>query len=95
MGRKLHEWADVPAGHDSPLNYAVTTRDLSLIDMVDKAVRAGRAILAYQPVVTSGDTSRPAFYEGLIRVMDKNRRVITASDFIGAIESTETGRLID
>ena len=95
MGRNLKKWADIPAGHDSPLNFAITSRDQSILQMVDKAVRRNRAMLAYQAVVPAGDTSRPAFYEGLIRVMDDTGRVIPAADFINQIEATELGRKID
>lgn len=95
MRRNLRKWADVPAGHDNPLNYAVGKRDQSVLRMVDDAVRSNRAMLAYQAIVPAGDPGRPAFYEGLIRVMDETRRVIPARDFIGEVEATETGRLID
>lgn len=88
-------WADIPAGHDSPLNFAVTSRDQSVVQMVDDAVRQGRVILAYQSVVPAGDPARPAFFEGLIRVMDNTGRIIPAQDFITEIEATETGRIID
>ena len=95
MGRNLRNWADVPAGHDTPLNYAVSERDRSVLQMVDEAVRQRRVVLAYQAVVPAGAPGRPAFYEGLIRVLDETRRVIPARDFINEIEATETGRMID
>lgn len=88
-------WADIPAGHDSPLNFAVASRDAQVVRMVDDAVREGRAMLAYQAVVPAGDPARPAFFEGLIRVMDGTGRIIPAQDFIAAIEATETGRIVD
>ena len=95
MGRDLKKWADIPAGHDSPLNFAVSSRDRSIIQMVETAVRKKRAMLAYQAVVPAGNTSRPAFYEGLIRVMDDTGRVIPAREFIDQVEATEIGREID
>jgi len=95
MGQHPGNWADIPPGHDNPLNFAVISRDRSVVQMVADAVRAGRAMLAYQAVVPAGDTARPAFYEGLIRVMDGTDRIIPARDFISAIEATETGRIID
>ncbi len=95
MGRNWKKWADVPAGQDNPLNYAVAARDRSTLDMVDEAVRHKQVLMAYQPVVPARNQSRPAYYEGLIRVMDATGRVIPARDFIGAIETTETGRIID
>ncbi len=87
--------ADTPAGHNDPLSYAVAARDQSTIQMVEQAVRHKQVMLAYQAIVPAGDQSRPAFYEGLIRVLDETGRIIPAKDFIGAIEETETGRIID
>lgn len=95
MRRNLGKWADIPAGHDNPLNYAIRKRDEAVLQLVDDAVRGDRAVLAYQAIVPAGDPGRPAFYEGLIRVMDETCRIIPAKDFIATIEPTETGRLID
>ncbi len=89
------KWADVPAGHDNPLNYAVSARDRSVIDMADAAVRHKQVMLAFQPVVTASQTDKPAFYEGLIRVTDATGRVIPEREFIGEIETRELGRIID
>ncbi|KZY37779.1 diguanylate phosphodiesterase, partial [Roseovarius sp. HI0049] len=95
MGRFPTIWADIPAGHDNPLNFAVTSRDRSVIQMVTDAVQNDRAMLAYQAIVPAGAPDKPAFYEGLIRVMDSTGRIIPACDFIAEIEATETGRIID
>lgn len=95
MGRKGMKWANVPAGQHNPLAYAVTARDQSVLQMVDDAVRHKNVMLAYQAVVPSGQQDAPAFYEGLIRVLDEAGRVIPARDFIEAVETQETGRLID
>jgi len=94
MGQK-RKWANIPAGQDSPLNYAISARDRSVVDMVDQAVRHKQVMLAFQAVVPTGRQSRPAFYEALIRVMDETGRVIPAREFIQEIETTETGRVID
>jgi len=88
-------WADVPHGHRDPLSYALTLRDRSTVQMVDDAVRHNQVMLAFQPVVPAGQSQKVAFYEGLIRIMDATGRIIPARDFIGAIETTETGRIID
>ncbi|WP_299848159.1 EAL domain-containing protein [uncultured Roseovarius sp.] len=88
-------WADIPAGHDNPLSYAVTARDRTVIDMVNQAVKHKQVMLAFQSVVPATRQSKPAFYEGLIRILDETGRIIPACDFIGAIETTETGRVID
>lgn len=95
MGQDPTKWADIPAGHDSPLNFAVASRDRKVIEMVTDAVKNDRAMLAYQAIVPAGAPNKPAFYEGLIRVMDTTGRIIPACDFIAEIETTETGRLID
>ncbi|MDF1668505.1 MAG: EAL domain-containing protein [Roseovarius sp.] len=87
--------ADIPAGQQDPLSYAVSARDRSTIQMVEQAVRHKQVLLAYQAVVPAGDQSRPAFYEGLIRVLDETGRIIPAKEFIDSIEETETGRVID
>lgn len=63
--------------------------------MVDAAVAEGRVRLAFQPVVATGPTGSPAFYEGLVRIVDHDGRAIPASAFIGAIEATELGRRLD
>jgi len=82
-------------GRDDPVSSAVAGRDRSVIDMVDQAVRHSQVMLAYQAIVTAGQPDRPAFYEGLIRVLDATGRVIPARDFIEQIEVMETGRVID
>ncbi|WP_306113427.1 MULTISPECIES: EAL domain-containing protein [unclassified Roseovarius] len=88
-------WADLPTGHDNPLSYAVSARDRSVIEMVNHAVKHKQVMLAFQTVVPSANQNHPAFYEGLIRVLDETGRIIPARDFIDAIETTETGRVID
>ncbi|MEM6481571.1 MAG: EAL domain-containing protein [Pseudomonadota bacterium] len=95
MGRNSKKWANLPAGQHNPLAYAVTARDQSVLQMVDDAVRHKNVMLAYQSVVPSGQQDTPAFYEGLIRVLDDAGRVIPAGEFIEAVETQETGRLID
>ena len=63
--------------------------------MVEDALDQGRVMLAYQAVVPSRNTAKPAFYEGLIRILDDSRRILPAKDFMNAIEVTEVGRKID
>ena len=95
MARTKADWSDIQAGHENPLNYAVMSRDKATIQMVDEALDAGRVMLAYQAGVPSRNTGQPAFYEGLVRVLDENKRILPARDFIDAVESTEVGRKID
>lgn len=94
MGQNRNR-ADIPAGQDNPLSFAVSSRDRSVIDMVKQAVQHKQVMLAYQAVVPAGQQDKPAFYEGLIRVLDETGRVIPAREFIDLVEVTETGRIID
>lgn len=87
--------ADLPPGGESPLAFAVAERDRSTISMVRDALNARNVLLAYQPVMQTNRPDRPAFYEGLIRVLDDTGRVIPAKDFIETVETTELGRRID
>lgn len=89
------KWADIPAGQDNPLSFAVTSRDRSTLDMVREAIDHKQVRLAYQPVVDARRQASVAFYEGLIRVLDETGRIIPAGQFINAIETTEAGRLMD
>ncbi len=82
-------------GPESPLSAAIAERDRDTMDMVLEALRRKNVLLAYQPVVQSRRPDRPAFYEGLIRVLDKTGRVIPAREFIHVAETTETGRILD
>ncbi|MFN3209974.1 MAG: EAL domain-containing protein [Roseovarius sp.] len=95
MGDNILKWANIPSEHRNPLSYAVSTRDQSVIRMVEEAVRHKHVMLAYQAVVPAGRQDRPAFYEGLVRVLDETGRIIPAREFIHAIETTETGRIVD
>lgn len=79
----------------SPLDYAVSQRDQETIAMVRRAVERRDVVLAYQPVVQTARPDRPAFYEGLIRVLDDQGRIIPAKDFIETVEDSELGRKID
>ena len=82
-------------GVASPLGVAISQADADTMRMVDDAIRTRRLALAYQPVVLSRDPGRVAFYEGLIRVLEPNGRIIPAADFMAAIEPHELGREID
>lgn len=79
----------------SPLDAAMDERAQETIEMVRQALDERRGLLAYQPVVQARLPSRPAFYEGLIRILDREGRVLPARDFISQVETTETGRRID
>ncbi|MDQ2089415.1 EAL domain-containing protein [Marimonas arenosa] len=95
--RRRHrgKWADIPAGHEDPLSYAVQSRNRSVVRMVDDAVRHRQVMLAFQPIVQARRPDFAAFYEGLLRVRDDSGRIIPAGEFIREIEETETGRIMD
>lgn len=78
-----------------PLQFAVASRDADTMSLVRDALAAGRAQLAFQPILLASDTKSIAFYEGLIRLMDDAGRVIPAAQFMPLIEETDLGREID
>ncbi|TYB79986.1 EAL domain-containing protein [Maritimibacter fusiformis] len=91
----LPEFDDPALDPSSPLSVAIEQRDRDTIAMVRDAVDTGRITLAYQPIMRATDTDAPAFYEGLIRVLDPTGRVIPAADFFGTVENQELGRRLD
>jgi len=96
MARRINrKWADIQDGQQSPLNFAVSTRDRGALQMVKEAVKHRQVMLAFQPAMQAADQTRVAFYEGLIRVLDETGRIIPAKDFIGEVENTEIGRILD
>jgi len=82
-------------GLDSPLSVATDLRTRETLRMVRAALDERRAMLAFQPVVQARMTNRTAFYEGFIRILDEQGRVLPARDFMHAIETNETGRKVD
>lgn len=80
---------------ESPLSAALAERDRDTMEMVHHALKNHQVMLAYQPVVQTLCPEKPAFYEGLIRVLDQNGRVIPAREFMAVAETTETGRILD
>ncbi|MDP2063138.1 MAG: EAL domain-containing protein [Phaeovulum sp.] len=93
--RVLPPTEPVEPGLVSPLNYAVAQQDRETMSMVRCAVERRDVVLAFQPIVQGASPDRPAFYEGLIRILDETGRIIPAKDFIETIETTELGRKID
>ena len=55
---------DINAEEESPLAYAEAVRAKSLIKIVEDSVRQGRAMLAFQPVVSS-DPSHQVVLRGI------------------------------
>ena len=91
MTHKFYDQDDL----SNPLAAAVAERDRNTMAMVQDAIRNRQVMLAYQPIVQTLRPDRPAFFEGLIRVLDNTGRVIPAREFIEVAETTETGRLLD
>ncbi|MDB2406940.1 EAL domain-containing protein [Jannaschia sp.] len=87
---------------DTPLDYALakgevwrdTSDDRSTLDMVRNALERSDILLAFQPVIRVIDT-RPAFHEGLVRLLDDRGRIIPAAQFMPVVESLELGRELD
>ncbi len=82
-------------GLESPLSAAEAARKAETIAMVRDALKHKRAMLAFQPIVQARMPKRAAFFEGFMRLLDDQGRVIPAADFIGAIENSELGRRVD
>jgi EAL domain-containing protein (putative c-di-GMP-specific phosphodiesterase class I) len=95
MAQDWQEGVRAESQAGSPLSFAVAEADRQILDMVREGLRRRRVVLAYQPVVLAADVAQAAFHEGLIRILDESGRIIPARDFIGAVETTELGRLID
>jgi len=97
MRDNMHSFDQPSFGADraDPLGLSRSGADGEVLTMVADALQRGDAFLVYQPVVMAANTRRAAFYEGLIRIRDRDGRVIPARDFIEAAEATELGRRID
>lgn len=87
--------ADYPVGYINSPNGSVTQRDQRMLEMVRLAMRTNQVMLAYQPIVQAAAPDKTAFYEGLIRILDTNGRLIPASAFLAAVEDGELGRELD
>ena len=83
-----------PSEPADPFQAALASRDQDVPTMVRTALAAGRTQLAFQPVMRAGGTT-PAFYEGLIRILDENGRILPARHFMGDVEESDLGRDID
>lgn len=84
-----------PAELVSPSGAATTLRDTDTMDVVRRAIARQDVVLAFQPVISPHRTGAPAFYEGLVRILDETGRIIPARHFIPAVEATGLGRDID
>lgn len=80
---------------DSPLAFAMNRRDQSIFQQVERAIKQGDVLLAFQPVVSAKRPDVPAFYEGLIRILDEDENILPAGQFMHVAETREIGRIID
>lgn len=66
-----------------------------MLDLVRSALADRRMRLAFQPAVYAVDPSIIGFYEGYIRLLDLQGRILPARDFMPVVERQELGREID
>lgn len=82
------EYSDVP-------EHSRTERpELVIAEQVKQALKENRFKLAFQPVVSAA-TGEVNFYEGLVRMIDKEGQPIAAGGFVPVIEQMGLMRLID
>jgi len=67
---------------------------MALGERVQQALREGRLAFAYQPVIDPA-TGVVDYYECLLRMIETDGRVVTAGEFVAAIEQLGFIRLID
>ena len=89
------ELFEIPPAPENPVEYAATLRNEPILDTVRRAINNRHVMLAYQPVMYANDPTKPAFHEGLIRVLDQFQEVVEAKDFIPQVEAMELGRILD
>lgn len=78
-----------------PLTLEISAADQETLAMVRSALSQRRMRLAFQPAVYAADPTIIGFYEGYIRLLDPQDRVIPARDFMDVAETQELGREID
>ena len=69
------ELFEIPPAPENPVEYAATLRNEPILDTVRRAINNRHVMLAYQPVMYANDSTKPAFHEGLIRVLDQFQEV--------------------
>lgn len=86
---------DLEAEDATPLAMAAGLAERETLAMVRRALALKRMRLAFQPAVYAADPSIIGFYEGYIRLLDPQDRVIPAAQFMAVAETQELGREID
>ncbi len=78
----------------SPQRETARLRLMAIADEVVAALREGRLIFAYQPIITA-DTKVPVHYECLLRMLQPDGTIASAGQFIPAAEQLGLVRLVD
>ncbi|PWJ18162.1 EAL domain-containing protein [Jannaschia seohaensis] len=81
-------------GASDPLAHAIAERDRDILSTVERSLKRGDVRLAFQPVVGAAD-GRPAFHEGLVRVLDETGRILPAAQVFPFVETMGLGRELD
>ncbi|MSO81647.1 MAG: diguanylate cyclase [Alphaproteobacteria bacterium] len=79
---------------DIPLRTLKLPPDLSAEDQVKRALRDDRIVLDYQPVVGAMD-GKPAFWEGLARMIGEDGNLVPAGAYVPIVEQMGPMRLND
>ena len=95
MSMILPQAFDIEQPPADPFSHALASRDADVFKLVERALAAGQARLAFQPVALAQDRGRTAFFEGLVRLMDDAGRVLPAAKFMPVVEEMDLGRQID
>jgi diguanylate cyclase (GGDEF)-like protein len=89
------------AGRDCYSHYRMTheqrehqRRSLSIGEEVQKALREERVMFAFQPVVAA-ENGEVDYYECLLRMRNKDGRIVAAGEFVPVLEQLGFIRLID
>ncbi len=80
---------------ENPLAVASNQQDRAIFRLIENAIQRGDVLLAYQPVVSARAPDRAAFYEGLIRILDRDGKILPAGQFMHVAETREVGRILD
>jgi EAL domain-containing protein (putative c-di-GMP-specific phosphodiesterase class I) len=86
---------EAEAAQTDPITLEISAADQETLTMVRAALSQRRMRLAFQPAVYAADPTIIGFYEGYIRLLDPQDRVIPARDFMDVAETQELGREID
>lgn len=78
-----------------PLSYAMASHDGDLLRLVGDALDAGRAQMAFLPIVSAQTQGSVVFHEGLLRLSDDRGRVIPAGLFMLKVVELSLGRRLD